>query len=434
MQAEAAGPTCVEENTSQHRLTSTDEAALYRNLRSVQRRVGPSVRIMAVLKQSIEYTLPAAPAVLARYYESLPRPPAAYGLACVADALAVRGVVPQKLILVLYPVEVELVPILWAKGIDVAISSVSWVRRAAEALRQLHGHNSCGRRLGVHVFVDTGHARSGASPRDALSILASVLRHGEWLEARGAMSQFCCNLRMDGPPARDIMRLWGIGDLGSAWPEERLQREALRMHALQKQRVAAVFDRLDARLGRHAMREPSGSRPRMIRHVASSNAVANAEAETYYDMVRVGAALFRGVAWSSSAMPWSRQLTRRCLVDLLGGCDDRVRVQAVKTVPAARDSEWCLSYACLAAPRGEDLPFRVDAPLRLATLSGVCHEEAGPYVDVWLPAGSGLHMPLEAIGDGYGRVVIVPLASDLNTSSDVFLRPPALWQQRAVPP
>ena len=64
---------------------------------------------MVVLKHGIEHPLPAPPEVMAKYYESLPSPPDAYGVSSAADAIAIRRAVPNKQIVILYPVEAELV-------------------------------------------------------------------------------------------------------------------------------------------------------------------------------------------------------------------------------------------------------------------------------------------------------------------------------------
>merc|ERR1711865_1046291 len=139
-------------------------------------------------------------------------------------------------------------------------------------------------------------------------------------------------------------------------------------------------------VGRHAMSSPSAARHKMIRHASTSNAVLNGESDIFYEMVRVGGALIQGVTQSGS---WSREIGTQCLRKHLD-CQGRVRIQALKILPARPRSEWCLSYACMAAPRGMELPFRVVDPVRVAVLSGICHEQAEPYFQVWVPTDDGL--------------------------------------------
>jgi len=401
------------------------QPALEANLAAVRRQISrptaPFIRLMAVLKPSLEGRLPAAPEAIAAFYETLgDSAPDAYSVASVPDAIAVRGSVPWKPVLVLYPIEFELVRLILAENIEVAISSEAWVHAAAATL----GGAFFGRRLGVHIFVDTGHARTGAAPDDAKYILEAVLRHSHVFEVRGLMSHFCCNRRRDGPGAFELVQaLLGATctrHLEPGWREATLREEAMRVHRLQKRRVASVFESLSLQLAKYHAEGPWPHTA--LRHVASGNAVGNGETEIFYDMVRVGEALFRGVPmamrWWSGRPTLSSSRVGRCLLHKLGGCRGGVRVQALKTLPARRGSEWCLGYGCLAAPCGHALPFRIVRPRHVASVSGVCHSYAEPYAAVCLhDVASRSILVADAIGDQLGRVVFLPGPASLWNST-----------------
>lgn len=394
---EAVGPAelCAPSNNSAAPVPKTARATLTANLMDAQKRLSQHpkpVKLMAVLKNT-EYHLQAAPEAMAQFYEGLSVPPDAYAVAHLADAIAVRRAVPGKPILVLYPVEAELGRLLWAEKIDVAISNEAWVEAVATALINLPRTH----RLGVHLFVDTGNARAGAAPQDAGNILAAVLRHSEVLELRGVMSHFCCDIRRD---RNEHGRRNGNG-----------RDEDDPVHTAQKQRIASLFAAVEAQLAEHYKSMPSMPRHVVQRHVATSNAVMNEEFEVFYDMVRVGTLLAHGL--SSGA--WLGRPVDRCLVGKLAGCLPGARVQAVKTLPGKKGLEWCLSYSCLQGPRGAKIPFMINRPLRVASLSGVCHKVANPYESVWTPSG-GAFAEAEAVGDGHGSVVMLPERSSLNAT------------------
>eukprot|EP00927_Polykrikos_kofoidii_P073748 TRINITY_DN69768_c0_g1_i1.p1 TRINITY_DN69768_c0_g1~~TRINITY_DN69768_c0_g1_i1.p1 ORF type:complete len:484 (+),score=68.99 TRINITY_DN69768_c0_g1_i1:109-1452(+) len=386
--------------------------------------------------------------------ETFRAPPEEYAVTGVTDALAVRDVLPEnRPLLILYPHEAELAPLLTRCVIDVAISSVAWVEAAAAFLRRgftvdtavarpearlprgcrQDMQMSSQRRLGVHLFVDTGHARAGATPAQSRGILAAVLRHEDLFEVRGFMSHFCCDLLAPkssvgthGPI--DILRKAGLR-LRRGWSEADLRREAAHVHDLQKKRVDEVFAQLSAQLEEHRRHiiasGLNATEHRASRHVAASSALLNGETDVFYDMVRAGTALYLDLPGSC----WPGRPQDRCIVEALGGCRDGARVQAIKRLPGRPHAPWCLYYGCLMGPVGASLPFRVEETMRVAALSGVCHEEALPYGSVHVPLsrdGRGARALLEvgALGDGYGTVVLLPSQCMLNGTANLF---PLSW-------
>lgn len=401
---------------------------LLSNLRAVSSRLVNTsrgharVRMLAVLKHSSEHWLPASPESIAALYEDHAlNAPDAYGAASIGDALAIRRVAAGKPTLLLYPVEVAFAPILLAAGVDVAISDALWVATAADLLRS-EAKNA---RLGIHLFVDTGHARSGVPLHQAMNILEAVLHHSDVLELRGIMSHFCCGMRHDGPSISELAWwfLRGSGrSLAPGWPEERLRAEASRVHALQKQRIAAAFATLSARAAtHHATARSSLSAP--LLHAGASAAVANGESEIFFDMVRIGSALLRGLP---PLIPWPGRAQSACML-VFAGCTRGVSVHALKTVPASPGEEWCLSYGCLTAPKHAPLPFLLQRRKRIAILSGVCHEHAEPYFAVSVPLrrAAGEDQEVEVVGDRHGRFFFVPFGVQLNASAKV--RPSMGW-------
>jgi alanine racemase len=221
-------------------------------------------KLMAVVKPP-DGGLPAPPEDMAAFYETLADAPEAYGVESVTDAIAVRHAVQaNKTVLVMYPQEVELARLLWAEAVEVAISSEAWVEAAAVALKGLQGD---GKRLGVHLFVDTGMARTGAAPDDAAQIVAAVLRHSDVLELRGIMSHFCCTR----------------GQWSYEWYGESSKRrlDASKLHQQQKQRVQAVFQNLSAQVASHRAASPSALSHRLLRHAAASDNVELGESEIF---------------------------------------------------------------------------------------------------------------------------------------------------------
>ncbi|GAA0301144.1 alanine racemase [Kineococcus aurantiacus] len=157
-----------------------DLDAIAHNVRVVRRAVGPA-QVMAVVKADAygHGLVPAARAALAGGATWL-------GVAHVHEALALRaaGVEADVLAWILTP-GTDLLPAVRA-GVDVSVSAV-W------ALEQLAGAaRAAGRRAGVHLEVDTGMSRGGASPAEWPALLDAVAKHVEAgdVQVRGTWAHF----------------------------------------------------------------------------------------------------------------------------------------------------------------------------------------------------------------------------------------------------
>jgi len=137
--------------------------ALTENYRRIVGAVGPGVRMLPMVKAEA-YGLGAC-AVVARLE---PLDPWGYGVATVAEGVALRDADIARPIVVCSPVPPGEVVAAVRHDLQLSVSSVSALRRVAEAGR------AEGRTAAVHLDVDTGMGRSGFDWRSATDWLPEV--------------------------------------------------------------------------------------------------------------------------------------------------------------------------------------------------------------------------------------------------------------------
>ncbi|MEY4950103.1 MAG: hypothetical protein RL698_2314 [Pseudomonadota bacterium] len=214
-----------------------DLDALAHNLGEVRRLVGPRVRICAVVKANA-YGHGAAPVsrrLLAGGAQML-------AVASLDEAHELRRGGVAAPILVLGGVA----PADAGAAVELGLSIVAW---DGESLATLASAVPAGRRLRVHLKVDTGLGRLGARPRD-LAGLASAALAGPF-EVEGVLSHLASGEVEDHPTVEEQQRAF-------------------------EDAIAALAE--------------GGLRP-ALRHLANSGALL-AHPSTHYDMVRPGLVLY----------------------------------------------------------------------------------------------------------------------------------------------
>jgi alanine racemase len=158
-----------------------DLDAVAHNVGVVRERVEPATQVMAVVKADAygHGLVPVARAALAGGATWL-------GVAHVHEALALReaGVEADVLAWILTP-GTDVVPAVRA-GVDVSVAAVWALEMVVAAAR------ATGRRASVHLEVDTGMSRGGASPAEWPALLDAVAKHVEagLVRVRGTWAHF----------------------------------------------------------------------------------------------------------------------------------------------------------------------------------------------------------------------------------------------------
>lgn len=224
-----------------------DRAALRANFASVRAGVAPDTAVMAVVKadaygHGIEIAAPEFAAAGADFF----------GVATIDEALAVAALDLGKPILLLAGVDAdELAPVL-ARELRVALIDEEHLA----ALRQ----GLAGRRLRVHLKIDSGMGRIGVSP-DRLGGMIDALRRAPNVEVEGVFSHF-----------------GNADEVNNAFSDVQLRRFRAAVEAL----------------------AAAGIRPRWI-HLANSVATLT-RPDTHFSLVRPGVCLY-GVR-PDGATPW----------------------------------------------------------------------------------------------------------------------------------
>lgn len=214
-------------------------AAIRANCRAVKSRLAPGVRLMAVVKADA-YGHGAVPAAQALQEAGAD----AFGVALVEEGVALRvaGLARPILVMGIAPAE----EVLAALEYDLALTA-DCPDTARQFQRQAEAH---GRRLRVHLKIDTGMGRLGVRAEDAPAAAAALARLDR-LVLEGAYTHFAC----------------ADGDA-----EDSCRRQLWRLRgALEGMRAA-------------------GAAPLMV-HAANSSALVRFP-ETHFDMVRSGLALY----------------------------------------------------------------------------------------------------------------------------------------------
>lgn len=217
-----------------------DLDALTHNLREVQRIVGPRVRTCAVVKADAygHGAVPISKCLLAGGVQML-------AVASLHEARDLRRGGIAAPILVLGGVAPAEVP----AAVEMGLSVVAWDPATIAAVAAAV---PAGRRLRVHLKVDTGLGRVGLLPRD-LGAVCDALGTGS-LEVEGVLSHLASG-EVPGDPSVDRQR--------------------------------AEFERIVAALADRGLR-PS------LRHLANSGGLV-ADRRTHFDMVRPGIVLYGGL-------------------------------------------------------------------------------------------------------------------------------------------
>lgn len=164
-------------NTGHRAWAEIDLAAFRRNLRTAGARAG-AAQIWPVLKANA-YGHGAVTIARACQEEGIQR----IGVGDSGEALQLReGGVTTPLLVLGTVIDAE-VPALLEHGIEVGVHSESRVRKLGARAGER------GRRLGVHLKVDTGMARLGVLPEAALRVAQAILDE-PWLELRGLMTHY----------------------------------------------------------------------------------------------------------------------------------------------------------------------------------------------------------------------------------------------------
>lgn len=269
-----------------------DLDALAHNLREVRRVVGPRVRICAVVKADAygHGAVPVSRALLADGADGL-------AVASFDEARELRRGGIAAPVLVLGGVH----PIDGAAAAELGLAAVFWDGAGA---RELAAAVPAGRRLRVHLKVDTGMTRVGAA-LDELGAIADALR-GLPLDVEGVMSHLAC---------------------GEQPGDESVARQRL------------AFERATQALA------AAGLRP-VVRHLANSGGLL-ADPRTHYDMVRPGIALYGGLP--------SPELAGTARLEPV--MQLRSAVQQVRTVPAGSGVGYGLTFTTTRQTRLAVLAF-----------------------------------------------------------------------------
>jgi alanine racemase len=152
------------------------------NLRAVQAVAGDGVEVLAVVKAN-GYGHDAA--VVAKVLVEAGG--GWLGVNDVEEGTRVRAVCPEVRVLVMCAMEVQDAPALVESG----LTPVVW--RAAQVQAMEAAAKAAGKRVAVHVEVDTGMSRQGVAPGPELAQLLETLAGSQWVECEGLMSHLCCS-------------------------------------------------------------------------------------------------------------------------------------------------------------------------------------------------------------------------------------------------
>ncbi len=220
---------------------------LRRNLEAIRAKVAPA-KVLAMLKaNAYGHGLEGVARYLEPYLDYI-------GVAILDEALRLREIGLTKPILVAGGTLPEHVPYYLEHDLTLTVGSLG-VLEAAEAAAQ-----SAGKRLKVHLKIDTGMERTAVRWYEAEPFLAKSLRC-KHLEIEGIYTHFANSETVERP---GMEKKWGF-----SYPSQQLERfhEALRFY------------------------EKRGLPHPPLRHAANSAAILNLP-ESYFDLVRPGVILY----------------------------------------------------------------------------------------------------------------------------------------------
>ena len=203
------------------------------------------------------------------------------------DGIELRKSGIKTPILLLYVDSAENVPQMLHYDLEPAALSPAWVYRANQILEKAAGI------LKVHLWIDTGMAREGVLPHEALPL--------------GRLIQTSSHLK-----------LAGIGThFGSICASDRvhLQTNNMKCHTVQqKTRFDLVLQSFQA----------EGIGLEAVIHAGASEVLRNQLTPLYYQMLRVGSLFFENLQGKQKNYSWTTQ------------------IQQIKTLPKG----WCIDYGC----------------------------------------------------------------------------------------
>ncbi|HET9519409.1 MAG TPA: alanine racemase [Candidatus Limnocylindrales bacterium] len=185
-------------------------------------------------------------------------------VATVDEGLALRAAGLQTPILVVYPVGPEAIGDAVEAGLELSVSGLGSTRRILDAWTALNERSSPGRRLVLHVEVDSGMGRGGAAP----GAVVEVLR------------------RIDSTPATSVAGIWS--HLADGSDASRSQAQVGRFEAA----IASVA---------------ATGRPIPARHLAATDGIFAGSAPAY-EMVRVGLGFYGEIGLGLKPTPASAAL------------------------------------------------------------------------------------------------------------------------------
>ena len=203
------------------------------------------------------------------------------------DGIALREAGVDVPIMVLYFTEASYAPVLLHYDLEPAAYSLAWVEEANRLLQPARGT------LKVHLWIETGIAREGVMPDEALA-LARAVKQSPKLRLQGIATHFCC---LDEEDLAAIEK----GDLDNDT-------------VVQKHRFDEVVKAIHAEgIGLDA-----------LIHAGTSDALRYGLTPVYYDMLRVGWMLFENPSTEQRNYTW------------------KTKILLVKTLPKG----WCIDYGC----------------------------------------------------------------------------------------
>lgn len=261
-------------------VTQIHVARFVEQVKAVTKRIPAGVKLCAVLKNG------NPPGWLGKIIEDnvkvdyfcIPR---------LQDGIALRRAGVTKPIIVMYLTEAAQVPQLLHYDLQPAAYSLQWIKEAGRRLAR------SGRKLKVHLWIDTGISREGVLPQNALA-LARAVEASPLMKLQGIATHFCC---LDEDDLEELKK----GNLDNET-------------TLQKDRFDKIVKAIRAEgIGRDA-----------ILHASSSDGLRYGLTPVYYDMLRIGTMLFE------NPVPKNRNYTWK------------TKIMQVKTLPKG----WCVNYGC----------------------------------------------------------------------------------------
>jgi alanine racemase len=180
-------------------------ARLVENLRAIQALVGAEVETLAVVKAN-GYGHDAA--LVARVLSDAGL--RWLGVSDVDEGVRVRGVTDAR-ILVMCGMEAGDAAAMVAAALTPVVWTVEHVAAMEAAAR------NAGRRVAVHVEIDTGMSRQGIVPGMQFAKLLERLVGSEWVECEGLMSHLCCSEVAVGRATAEQRRRFGAALQQASW-------------------------------------------------------------------------------------------------------------------------------------------------------------------------------------------------------------------------